>query len=68
MKNKVSILLAQLEHMEEYVEIIDKLDPIEGWAWGLNYQTGSVELHLAGKKEIHTITITPVRTREKNKK
>lgn len=62
MKNK-ELLITQLEHIEEYVEIIDKLDTIEYWRWDYEPREQAVILILAGRNEIHTITIPDIKAR-----
>ncbi len=62
MKNK-ELLITQLKHIEEYVEIIDKIDPIEYWNWDYDPRIGTGALILAGKNEIHTITFTNIRAK-----
>lgn len=63
MKNK-ELLIAQLKHIEEFVEIIDTLDPIEYWNWAYDNRNKAIQIILAGKKEIHTITIPDIKARQ----
>lgn len=60
MKNK-ELLIAQLEHIKEYVEIIDKLDPIEYWRWDYDIRNQVIELIVAGRGEIHRLTIPDIK-------
>lgn len=62
MKNK-DLLIAQLKHIEEYVEIINTLDEIEYWRWAYDPRFNAMQLILAGKKEIHTITIPDIKAK-----
>ena len=62
MKNK-ELLITQLKHIEEYVEIIDKIDPIEYWNWDYDPRAETGRLILAGRNEIHTITFTNIRAK-----
>lgn len=62
MKNK-DLLITQLEHIKEYVEIIDKLDPIEYWKWDYEPRTQTGRIILAGRNEIHTITFGDIQAR-----
>lgn len=62
MKNK-DLLITQLEHIKEYVEIIDTLDPIEYWRWAYDPRSDATQLILAGRAEIHTITIPDIKAK-----
>lgn len=62
MKNK-NLLIAQLNHIKEYVEIIDTLDTIEWWNWAYDRREDALKLILAGRKEMHTITIPDIKAR-----
>lgn len=62
MKNK-DLLVTQLKHIEEYVELIDKMDPIEYWQWDYDPRINAARLILAGREEIHTITIPSIKAR-----
>lgn len=66
--DNLKILLTQINHLEEYAQIINVIDPIQQWSWGYNFQLAAIELHLACEKEMHTITMPNIKSYNKKEK